>query len=139
MSNDLARNIAASPGTLAVVGLSSEPSRDSFTVSQYLQQHGFDIVGVNPNYREALGETCYPSLDEIPEDVREGIDAVIVFRRPDAVPQILEDCARLGLPRVWLQLGVSSPRAVELAESLGIELVHDQCIRVVHGIYERRL
>ncbi len=138
MSNDLAVHIVASPGTLAVVGLSTEPSRDSFTVSRYLQQHGFTIVGVNPNCREALGETCYPSLDELPDDVRDSVGAVVVFRRAGAVPEILEDCARLGLSRVWLQLGVSSPRAVELAASLGLELVHDQCIRVVHSLYQHR-
>lgn len=136
MSNDLARQIVASPRSLAVVGLSTDPARDSFTVSRYLQRNGFDIVGVNPAHSEALDAACYPSLDDLPVDTRDRIDTVLVFRRPETVPRILADCARLGLSRVWLQPGVSSPRAVELAHELELELVHDQCIRVVHSVHQ---
>jgi hypothetical protein len=125
--------------TLAVVGLSDDPSRDSHSVTAYLQRSGYRILGVNPAHGEVLGEPCYPSLSDIPEGIRATIDLVVVFRRPAAVPPIIEEAARLGLRRVWLQIGVSSPIALETASRLGVGVVPNKCIRVVHGLLRARL
>ena len=122
---------------LAVVGLSQSPFRDSHTVSQYMISRGYEIVGVHPDHDVVLDSPCYPSLSEIPEDIRTEIDLVVVFRRPDAVPDLLRECAALGLQRVWLQLGVSSPAAVELADEIGLEMVTNECLRVVHSVHSR--
>jgi predicted CoA-binding protein len=125
--------------TIAVVGLSPDPARDSYTIAAYLQGSGYRIVGVNPGVQDVLGEPCYPSLSRIPVGLRQKIDLVAVFRRRDAVPPILEECASLGLRMVWLQIGVSSPAALEAANRLGLTLVANKCLRVVHGLIRDEL
>lgn len=125
--------------TIAVVGLSPDPARDSYTIAAYLQGSGFRILGVNPGVQSVLGEPCYPSLSGIPTRLRQEIDLVAVFRRRDAVPSILEECAGLGLRTVWLQIGVSSPAALEVANRLGLTLVANKCLRVVHGLVREHL
>ena len=135
MPGNTAQHFLEESRTLAVVGLSADPARDSFSVSSYLQRHGYSILGINPDRAEALGSPCFPSLSRVPEETRETIDLVVVFRRPDVVPDLLEECAQLGLSRVWLQLGVSSREALNRARELEIEIVSEQCIRVVHSVY----
>ena len=121
--------------TIAVVGLSAIPGRVSHSVCAYMVQHGYRIIGVNPNYPEVFGETCHPSLSEMPGEVRDEVELVAVFRRPQEVPDLLSECADLGLSKVWLQLGVASSEALEIAEKRNLEIVEEQCLMVVHSLY----
>ena len=120
--------------TIAVVGLSDDPQRESNEVAAYLRERGYRIIGVTPKVREVFGEPVYPSLSAIPEELKAQIDIVAVFRRPEAVPALIDEAAKLGLQPVWLQLGVSSPAALEAAAQRGVPLVAEKCLRVVHGI-----
>jgi len=115
--------------TLAIVGLSNNPERVSNSVCAYMRQHGYRIIGVNPNYPEVFGETCYPSLSEMPKEVRDEVELV------EEVPELLTECADLGLSKVWLQLGVASVVALEIAEKRNLEIVEEQCLMVVHSLY----
>jgi hypothetical protein len=126
-------DLLANMRTIAVVGLSARPERDSYTVSAYLQARGYRIAGVNPAQKEVLGEPCYPSLSEIPEAISREVDLVLVFRRPDEVAPIVAEMAKLGLRRLWLQLGVASTEVIEIASRRGITVVAEKCIRVVHA------
>src|SRR5947209_12176662 len=96
------RGILHTARTIAIVGLSSNVLRPSNFVGFYLQRHGYRIVPVNPREGEILGETCYPSLLEIPFDV----DVVDVFRVPSAVPAIAREAVQIGASALWLQFGV---------------------------------
>ena len=121
--------------TLAVVGLSNNPGRVSNSVCAYMRRHGYRIIGVNPNYPEVFGEPCHPSLSEMPEETRNEVELVVVFRRPEEVPELLTECADLGLAKAWLQLGVASAEALEIAEKRNLEIVEEQCLMVVHSLY----
>jgi len=111
-----------------VVGLSSDPMRPSFGVAEYLQHKGYRIIPVNPNEKMVLGERSYTSLG----DVREKIDLVDVFRRPEFVPAIVDDVIRLKIPAVWLQEGVVHPVAANKARQAGVLVVMDRCILKEH-------
>lgn len=116
--------------TIAVVGLTSNPMRPSYGVAAYMQQQGYRIVPVNPTISEALGEDAYPSLRDIPKDVK--IDIVDVFRRPDAVPEVVDQVLELKLPVLWLQETVVHPEAAEKASKAGVFVVMDKCILKEH-------
>jgi predicted CoA-binding protein len=110
--------------TIAVVGLSSNPVRPSFGVSRFLQRQGYRIIPVNPAETEILGERSYPSIHEIPDDV----DIVDIFRRSEAVPEVVDD-ALLKKPRcIWMQEGVVNHEAAKKAEAAGIAVVMDRCM-----------
>ncbi len=119
--------------SIAIVGLSEKPERDSHSISKYLQAHGYKIVGVNPAARSILGEPCYPSLSAIPEDVLRTIRFVAVFRRAEDVPAIIEEVKKLGLRTIWLPPGSSSEAALAAAAHHNAEVVSDKCLRVVHS------
>jgi predicted CoA-binding protein len=121
------RSILQRTRTIAVVGLSSRPERDSNRVARYLQSHGYRIIPVNPNETEVLGERAYPTLLEVPEPV----DLVDVFRRPSSTPEVAERAVAVGAPVVWLQLGIESDEARRIAEEAGLTVVMDLCIRTV--------
>jgi len=125
------RAILREAKTIAVVGLSPDPSRDSHQVARYLQLHGYHIVPVNPTATELLGETSYATLSAIPFP----IDVVDVFRRSEAVPAIAEEAAQIGAGALWLQLGVISPQGAETAERAGLRVVMDRCIMIEHRLY----
>lgn len=114
--------------TIAVVGLASSPLRPSHGVSAYMQQHGYRIIPVNPNITESLGERAYPSL----LDVKEKIDIVNVFRRPEFVPGVVEQAIAIKAPVLWLQETVVHPAAAEKARQAGIFVVMDRCILKEH-------
>jgi len=116
--------------TIAIVGLSSKPDSDSFHVGEYLQQHGYRIIPVNPKEERVLGETAYPSLREVPEKV----DVVDVFRRPDAVPGIVSEAIEIGAPLVWMQLGIVNEQAAQQAQEAGLTVVMDHCMKIEHGL-----
>jgi uncharacterized protein len=117
--------------TIAVVGLSSNPRRDSHDVASYLQNQGFRIIPVNPNVTSALGERAYPDLAAIPADV--DVDIVDVFRRPDAVASVVDTTAARGVGTLWLQLGVSRPDVVARAKRAGLTVIAGRCIKVEHS------
>lgn len=114
--------------TIAVVGLSDNPLRPSHGVSAYLQSQGYRIIPVNPNIREALGEQAYPSLSE----VREKVDLVNVFRRPQYVDEIVEQTIQRKIPALWLQEEVVNETAAAKARQAGIFVVMDRCILQEH-------
>lgn len=119
--------------TIAVVGLSSNPLRPSHRVASYLQEQGYRIVPVNPNCREVLGEIAFPSLLQIPKEIR--IDLVNIFRRPDAVLPVVEEAIQIGARGVWMQEGVIHPLAMQVAEKAGLWVVMDRCLMIEHSHY----
>lgn len=110
--------------TIAVVGLSPNRERPSFQVSSAMQQHGYRIVPVRPLVPAVLGETAYADLESVPFKV----DIVDVFRASEQVPAIVESCIQLGVPRLWLQLGVIHEAAAQRARDAGLVVVMDRCI-----------
>jgi predicted CoA-binding protein len=116
--------------TIAVVGLSPNPARPSFGVARALQRFGYRIVPVNPAHAEILGERAVPSLERLGDVLAPGerIDIVDVFRRPEHVSAIVDECIRLALPAVWLQDGVIDEAAAQRAHAAGIFTVMDRCI-----------
>jgi uncharacterized protein len=124
------RRLLSSARTVAVVGLSDKPDRDSNEVARYLQGQGYRIVPVNPAVPEVLGERSYPSLTAIPRDIR--IDLVVVFRRSDAVPPIVDEAIARGVPAVWMQLGVENAEAAARARQQGIVVVENTCSMATH-------
>ena len=125
---DMLGGPARAPRTLAVIGLSGNPSKPSFYVSQYMQHHGFGILPVNPALTAVLGETSYPSLAAL----RVAPDVVNVFRLPRFIPAIVEEMLALGLKRLWVQSGIVHLEAARRAEAAGIHVVMDRCIMVEH-------
>ena len=115
--------------TLAVVGLSSKHCRASHGVSSYMQSHGYRIIPVNPNEDSVLGERCYPALDDVPES----FDVVVIFRRSEFVPEIVESAIRKGAKVVWMQEGVQHEEAARRAREAGLEVVQDRCILKEHA------
>ncbi|MGD0632596.1 MAG: CoA-binding protein [Terracidiphilus sp.] len=114
--------------TIAVVGLSSRRFRPSYGVSEYMQHNGYRIIPVNPNEQTVLGEKCYPDLDS----VKDRVDIVDIFRRPEFVPGIVEAAIRIGARAIWMQEGVVHDQAAERAKSAGLEVVMDRCILKDH-------
>jgi predicted CoA-binding protein len=114
--------------TIAVVGLSNSPFRPSHGVAAYLQTQGYRIIPVNPTIEAALGEKSYPSL----LDVREKIDIVNIFRRPEFVPQVVNQAIQVKAPAIWMQEGVVHEEAAEKARRAGIFVIMDQCILKAH-------
>lgn len=125
------RRVLVENKVIAVVGLSANWWRPSFFAAKYMQDHGYRIIPVNPNYEEVLGEVCYPSLEEIPSDL--GVEMVDVFQRPEAAPKLAESAVKIGAKVFWLQLGVLSDAAVEIAERGGLETVVDRCVKIEHA------
>jgi uncharacterized protein len=118
--------------TIAVVGLSQSPLRQSHGVSAYMQAAGYRIIPVNPRITEALGEKAYPSLLELPPEVAQKIDLVDVFRRPEYVDEIVEQAIKLKIRAIWLQEDVINERAAEKARNAGMFVVMDRCILKEH-------
>jgi len=128
MTADPISDLLASAKVIAVVGLSSRTSRPSNGVARYLQSAGYRIVPVNPNETQVLGERSYASLEEIPERV----DIVDIFRRSEAVPEIVESVIRIGARAVWMQEGVVNEAAAERARQAGLIVVMDVCLLKAH-------
>jgi predicted CoA-binding protein len=123
--------------TVAVVGLSREPDKDSHIVSEYLKKQGYRIIPVNPFADEILGEKSYKNLLDIPPEIQKTIEIVDVFRPAEDVPPIVEEAIRLkqkfGKPYVvWMQLGIINGEAAETARKAGLMVVMDKCMMVEH-------
>lgn len=124
------REVLGRARTVAVVGLSDKPERDSNEVARYLQSQGYRIVPVNPMLTEVLGERSYPSIAAIPADVR--VDIVDIFRRSDQVPPVVDEAIARGAPVVWMQLGVENAPAAAKARAAGLTVFENLCIMVQH-------
>jgi predicted CoA-binding protein len=114
--------------TIAVVGLSSNPARPSFGVTEYMQEAGYRIIPVNPNETEVLGEKSYARLEVVPEK----IDIVNIFRRAEDIPPVVESAIRIGAKVVWMQSGIENEGAAKKARAAGLVVVEDACILVEH-------
>ena len=119
--------------TIAVVGLSADPSRPSYRVAHYLKEHGYRVIPVNPEYKEVLDEVCYPDLASVPEP----IDLVDIFRRSEHVQPIVDAAAAVGTKVVWMQEGVVNEEAANHARNAGMEVVMDRCIMKEHHLLGR--
>src|SRR5205809_441458 len=122
------RKILEGTKTIAVVGLSDKPDRDSHEIAGYLQKAGYRIIPVNPTINDTLGEHAYKSLRDIPEHV----DVVQVFRRPEEVSAIVDDAIAIGAKVVWMQPGTENEEAAVRAKSAGLQAVMGACMRSVH-------
>lgn len=114
--------------TIAVVGLSPNPTRPSNNVARAMQRCGYRIVPVRPAVHEVLGEPAYRSLRELPPELLRRVDLVDVFRNPAQVDAVVDDCIALGLTRLWLQDGVINQAAAARARAAGITVVMDRCV-----------
>jgi uncharacterized protein len=122
--DDIIRDLLKRVRTVAVVGLSPRPTRPSHSVAKALQRFGYRIVPVRPAVDQVLGERAYATLRELPFKP----DLVDVFRAPEHVPAIVDDCIALGIPALWLQEGVVDDAAAARAAAAGIAVVMDRCM-----------
>ena len=121
------RALLGSARTVAVVGLSPDPSRGSHEVAAYLQDHGMRVIPVNPMVDEVLGERSYARLTDIPATVR--VDIVDVFRRAEETPAIARDAVAIGATALWLQEGIVNDEAAMIALEAGLDVIMGVCIR----------
>lgn len=137
MDRDDLREILTRYKTVAVVGLSRDPSKDSYRVAEYLKRHGFHIVPINPFADEVLGEKSYKSLLDMPAEVQKTLEIVDIFRSSAEILPIVEQVIQLkklfGVPYVvWMQLGIINDQAAETAKNAGLTVVMDKCMMQQH-------
>ncbi len=123
------RRILTDSHTIAIVGLSAKWHRPSYFVAKYLLDHGFEVIPVNPNYDQVLGQKCYPDLASIPHSV----DIVDLFQRSQTAPDYARQAVAIGAQVLWLQLSVTSAQACRIAEQANIGFVEDKCLKIEHG------
>lgn len=129
MNNDqMMKDILLSTKTIASVGLSSNPGKESYGIVQYLKSQGYRVIPVNPTAEEILGEKSYPDLESVPEK----IDVVQVFRKPEDVPPVVESAIKVGAKTVWMQEGIVNEEAAQTAREAGLQVVMDACMRATH-------
>jgi uncharacterized protein len=121
--------------TIAVVGLSRNELRASHFVGYYLKRHGYRVIPVNPREPNILGEPSYPNLSSVPVP----IDIVNVFRAPDALPEIAAEAVAVGAGSLWCQFGVINEEGARIAESGGVVVIMDRCIKVEHARFVGRM
>ncbi|MBI4429380.1 MAG: CoA-binding protein [Ignavibacteriales bacterium] len=122
------RKILTESKTIAVVGASDKPWRDSRNIADFLIREGYEVIPVNPNYHSVLDRTCYPDLKSLPIHV----DIVDIFRNPDFVDEIVSEAIAVKAKTIWMQLGVVNLEAARRAEKAGMRVVMDRCIMVDH-------
>jgi uncharacterized protein len=118
--------------SVAIVGASDSPARASYFVLRYLRTHGYEVWPVNPTHATIDGLKCYPTLTALAAE--HGVpDVVDVFRRPDALPAVVEEALAIGARALWLQYGVVNAAAIERADKAGLAVVVDRCMKAEHG------
>ena len=122
------KEILLSIKTIASVGVSSNPEKESYAVVAYLKDQGYRVIPVNPTAAEVFGEKAYPSLSDIPDKV----DVVQVFRKPEDVPPVVEEAIKIGAKVVWMQAGIVNEEAAKKAREAGLQVVMDACMRATH-------
>ena len=123
------RRILSRSRTIAVVGLSANWYRPSFFAAKYMQDHGYRVIPVNPNYAEVLGETCYPDIASIPE----AVDIVDCFRKPDEMPALAREAVAKHAKVLWMQLGIHNDDAARIASDAGLDVVQNRCVKIEHA------
>ncbi len=121
--------------SVALVGVSANPIRSSNFVAAYLVRTPFRTYPVNPAYEEILGERAYPSLADLPETP----DIVDVFRRRDAIPDVVDQAIEVGAKVVWFQLGLRHDEAARKAMDAGLKVVQDRCLKIEHARFSGKL
>jgi predicted CoA-binding protein len=125
----LLRRIYKENHVIAVVGLSANWYRPSYFAAKYMLDHGYRVIPVNPQYREVLGQKCYPSLMDIPEKV----DIVDCFRKSEEIPALCEQAVAIGAKVLWMQIGVINEAAARRAREAGLEVVMDRCVKIEYA------
>ncbi len=123
------RGILSRARTIAVVGLSAQWHRPSYFAAKYMQEHGYRIIPVNPNYPQILGEKSYPSIEAIPERV----DIVDCFRKPGEMPALAREAVAKGAKVLWMQLGIRNDEAARIATDAGLDVVQNRCVKIEHA------
>ena len=123
------RRILEDYRTIAIVGLSKNWQRPSNFAAKYLQEHGYRVIPVNPVYDEVLGETCYPSLADIPERV----DVVDCFRAIEEIPGLAQQAIDINAKVLWTQLEIIHYEAADMARKAGLDVVMDRCMKIEHA------
>ncbi len=137
MGQEEVKEILTKYRTVAIVGLSRDPSKYSYVVADYLKKHGFRIIPVNPFTEEAMGLKSFKSLFEIPVELQKTIEIVDIFRPSADIPPIVEQSVQLrklhGLPHViWMQLDIINEQAAETARKAGMTVIMDKCMMREH-------
>jgi hypothetical protein len=127
------RRVLIGSRTIAVVGCSPKPDRDSHQIAKWLIEKGYDVIPVNPGAAEILGRKCYPDVKTLPKKP----DLVNVFRTPDAVPPIADEAIAAKADCLWLQSGIVHEAAAKKASDAGLYVVQDRCIRTLHTVLVR--
>jgi hypothetical protein len=148
LSQNDVKEILTKYKTVAIVGLSRDSSKDSYRVAEYLKNHGFHIVPVNPTADEILGEKSHKSLLDVPDKVQKTLEIVDIFRPSAEVMSIVEQAIQLkklhDVPFVvWMQLGIVNEQAAEKARNIGLKVIMDKCMmqqhRRIFGSAERHI
>jgi predicted CoA-binding protein len=127
------RRVLVGSKTIAVVGASQKPERDSYQIAKRLIDLGYDVIPVNPGQAEILGQKCYPDLKSIPRK----IDIVDVFRAPEHIPPIADEAVAVKAECLWLQSGIVNDQAAQKASDAGLYVVQDRCIATLHRVLVR--
>lgn len=124
----LEREILEKYRNIAIVGLSPHAEKDSYRVGNYLIEHGYNVIPVNPTATEILGKKSYPDLSSIPEKV----EVVDIFRKSEDVVPVVKEAIKIGARVVWMQLGVINEDAAQMAREAGLSVVMDRCMKKMH-------
>ena len=127
-TDDQLKHILKSTRTIASVGLSSNPGKESYGIAQYLKDHGYTVIPVNPTAKEIMGRQAYPDLGSIPGKV----DVVQVFRKPEDVPAVVQQAIQIAASVIWMQEEVINEDAARTAEVAGLQVVMNRCMRKTH-------
>ena len=122
------KDILENAKTIAILGLSPKPDRDSNRVARYLKDHGYRIIPVRPGQQEILGQSAYATLD----DIKEKVDIVDVFRNPEQILPHAHEAIRMQPKVFWMQLGIENQEAASLLIEAGIDVVMNKCIKIEH-------
>ena len=125
------RHVITQLKNVAIVGLSDDPSRDSYMVGSFLKKAGYNVIPVNPRVPTVLGVKSFPDLQSAYETMGE-IDVVDIFRSPEYIPNIVQDAIDIGAKVVWMQLDLLVPEAAEMAEKAGLFVVMNKCMKIEH-------
>jgi len=123
------RRILTRYRSIAVVGISANWYRPSYFAAKYMQDHGYRIFPVNPNYTEVLGRTCYPTVAAIAEP----IDIVDCFRKPDEMMGLAHETLATRAKVLWMQLGIRNDDAAAIASAAGLDVVMNRCVKIEHA------
>jgi uncharacterized protein len=123
------RRILTRCRSIAVVGISANWYRPSYFAAKYMQDHGYRIFPVNPNYTEVLERTCYPTIAAIPEPV----DIVDCFRRPEEMIALAHEAIAKDAKVLWMQLGIRNEEAARIASAAGLDVVMNHCVKIEHA------